>query len=178
MGVLDRLGVAYMVTGSLASSVHGQPRSTHDIDIVVSLDAAGAQRLVRKFAGPDYYVSEEAASQVVASGGMFNLLDTRTGDKIVFWILTNDPFDTARFARRMLVRASDPPVVVSSPEDTVLAKLRWAAMAGGSEKQVRDAIGVYEVQADGLDVGYIEQWADRLGVRDLWERVKREAEVP
>jgi hypothetical protein len=178
VAALDRLRVPYMVTGSVASSLHGQPRSTHDVDLVVSVDAASARRIVAEFAGPDYYITEEAASEAVARGGMFNLLDTRSGDKVDFWILTDEPFDVARFGRRALARASDPPVMVSSPEDTILAKLRWAALAGGSEKQVLDAIGVYEVQADRLDLPYVEGWADRLGVRELWERVKREGELP
>jgi len=37
VSVLESLGVDYMVTGSLASSIQGEPRSTHDIDLVVAI---------------------------------------------------------------------------------------------------------------------------------------------
>lgn len=67
--------------------------------------------------------------------------------------------------------------IVSSPEDTILAKLRWAKMAGGSEKHFIDALRVYEVQYERLDMGYIDRWAQKLGVEGLWKRIKDEAEI-
>ena len=64
---------------------------------------------------------------------------------------------------------------VSTPEDTILAKLRWAKESGGSEKQFNDALGVYEVQRARLDLAYLDDWANRLDVAHLWARVKAEA---
>ena len=32
---LDRIGIQYMVTGSIASSLYGEPRLSHDIDVLV-----------------------------------------------------------------------------------------------------------------------------------------------
>jgi hypothetical protein len=64
---------------------------------------------------------------------------------------------------------------ISTPEDTILMKLRWAAQSGGSEKQVLDAIGVYEVQAGALDERYLDDWAERLGLQDSLARVRAEA---
>lgn len=65
---------------------------------------------------------------------------------------------------------------VSAPEDTILVKLRWASLSGGSEKQFTDALRVYQVQGATLDLGYLNHWASRLGVVDLWQRVRSEAE--
>lgn len=62
-------------------------------------------------------------------------------------------------------------------DDTILAKLKWAKLSGGSEKQFTDALRVYEVQGDKLDAQYLERWVKELGVEDLWERLKDEAEV-
>jgi hypothetical protein len=66
---------------------------------------------------------------------------------------------------------------VSSPEDTILAKLRWAKLSGGSEKQCTDALRVYEVQFGKLDLEYLERWVKKLDVESLWERLKEEAEI-
>jgi len=66
---------------------------------------------------------------------------------------------------------------ISSPEDTILAKLRWAKLAGGSEKHLVDALRVYEVQYERLDIAYIDDWARKLSVESFWKRVKDEAEV-
>jgi len=68
-------------------------------------------------------------------------------------------------------------MLVSSPEDTILAKLRWAKQSGGSEKQFTDALRVYEVQYEKLDIDYLEQWVKKLNVESLWKRLVDEAET-
>jgi hypothetical protein len=66
---------------------------------------------------------------------------------------------------------------VSSPEDTILAKLRWAKLSGGSEKQFIDALRVYEVQYGELDIDCLEHWSKELGIESLWKKLLDEAEV-
>lgn len=169
VGVLDAAGVEHMVTGSLASSLHGEPRSTHDIDLVVALPASAVDAIVHAFPSSDYYVDEAAARSAIAgaasgASSMFNLIEADTGDKVDFWILTPEPFDQSRFRRRVKAEVDGLSIWVSSPEDTILMKLRWAAMGGGSERQLRDARGVYEVNNGTLDESYLDGWAVRLGV--------------
>ena len=108
---------------------------------------------------------------------MFNLLSLDEGEKVDFWILTDEPFDQSRFARKRTEQVLGVGLKVSSPEDTILVKLRWAQLSGGSEKQFTDALRIYEVQRDGLDLGYLDQWAKQLGVELLWQRVQAEAET-
>jgi len=181
--VLRDARVGFMVTGSTVSSLQGAPRSTHDVDVVVALartDEDTPRRLAAAFTPPDYYLDEAAARAAVAGRGMFNLLQVRTGFKVDFWLLTDDAFDQSRFARRRTVpidplAAGGQVVDVSAPEDTILMKLRWSALSGGSAKQFTDALRVYEVQRPTLDLAYIDAWADRLALRDEWDRLRREA---
>jgi hypothetical protein len=172
---LKQLDIGYMVTGSIASSLHGEPRSTHDIDIVVDLPRSKAHALAAAFPQPPYYLDEEAVAEAIASGGMANLLDTESGDKVDFWVLTKDPFDRSRFARRYHEKMLGLRIAVSSPEDTILMKLRWAKMSGGSEKQFVDAVRVYEVQHEKLDQEYLRKWTVKLGIQREMARLKREA---
>ncbi len=65
---------------------------------------------------------------------------------------------------------------ISTPEDTILMKLRWANLSGGSEKQFRDALRVYEIQFQNLDLNYKEAWLKTLHVKELWDRIKQEAQ--
>lgn len=174
---LERLGIEYMLTGSLASSLQGEPRSTHDIDIVVAIREEDTQKLVSFFPEPEYYLDEEAVKEAIASESMFNLIHVAEGDKVDFWMLKDEPFDQSRFARRRMETVSGYRIWVSSPEDTILAKLWWARKSGGSEKQFTDALRVYEVQYRGLDRGYLEKWAAMLDVMDLWQRLKSKAVV-
>lgn len=96
---LERSNIEYMLTGALASSLQGEPRSTHDIDVVVAMDADGADLIVKAFQSPDFSLSAAAVHDAVRKQRMFNLLDLREGDRVDFWLLTDEPFDRSRFAR-------------------------------------------------------------------------------
>ena len=85
-------------------------------------------------------VDKEMIREAIQQGGMFNLLDVKHGDKVDFWLLCREPFDISRFGRRYTEHFMDITFHVSSPEDTIVMKLRWAQMSGGSEKQFRDAL--------------------------------------
>ena len=160
-----------MLTGSVVSSLQGEPRSTHDIDLVVALPPEAVRPLLEAFPPPDYFLSEDAIREALRQRSMFNLLCLTDGEKVDFWMLTGEPFDQSRFARKRVENALGIRFTVSAPEDTILAKLRWAKLSGGSEKQFTDALRVYEVQASQLDLGYLNRWARQLDVEDLWQRL-------
>lgn len=172
---LNRLGIEYMVTGSTVSSLQGEPRSTHDIDIIVDLPKSKAPALSEAFSSPDYYFDPDALLQAISSRGMANLIDMQSGDKVDFWLLTETSFDHARFSRRYYEEVLGMRIAVSSPEDTILMKLRWSKMSGGSEKQFIDAIRVYEVQHEKLDDEYLREWTLKLGIEKEMEKLKAEA---
>lgn len=159
-----------MVTGSVASSFHGEPRATHDVDFVVALSADAVLRLRELFSEPEYYFDPDAAIAAVRSGGMFNILSVETGDKIDCWILTDSRFDRARFARRSTVYLLGTAVVMQSPEDTLVSKLLWAKESGGSEKQIGDARAIIENQTGDLDRAYIEGWIESLELENEWRQ--------
>jgi hypothetical protein len=74
-----------MITGSMASSLQGEPRATHDIDVVVAIDAPAETVLAAlraAFPEPDFYLDPGAVRDAIVSKGMFNVIDTREGDKI------------------------------------------------------------------------------------------------
>lgn len=173
---LEGLSVEYMLTGSLASSLQGEPRATHDIDLVVELPSDAMSGLAHAFPQPDFYLSETSVREAILRKTMFNLIHVNSGDKVDFWLLTPEPFDRSRFSRRRKEKLFDGHVQVSSPEDTILMKLKWAEESGGSEKQFRDALRVFEVQSGTLDHDYLEEWVERLKLRHWWERLTAEAE--
>ncbi len=173
--VLDSAKVDYMVTGSVASSLQGEPRATHDIDLVVDIRTSAVRSVAQAFQMPDYYLDEETMLDAINRSGMFNLIDVNNGDKVDFWILTNDPFDQSRFLRRYTEEFMGTTFQVSKPEDTILAKLRWAKMSGGSEKQFTDALRVYEVQYEQLNLLYLENWVKQLEVDEFWQQLQQNA---
>lgn len=174
---LEEIGIPYMVTGSIASSLQGEPRLTHDIDILIAVEKDAIKKLLEAFPPPDFYLSEEGIADAIKNRRMFNLIDSREGDKVDFWILTGEPFDQSRFSRRYTEDFIGSNIEVSAPEDTILAKLRWAKLSGGSKKQFIDALRVYEIQFGKLDFDYMERWVKQLDIGSLWEKLKGEAET-
>jgi len=169
---LDGAGVPYMLTGSFASSFHGAPRATHDIDIVVELGGASLKRLLKAFPETDYYVSEEAGRDAIARQSQFNVVDFASGWKIDLIVRKRRPFSVEEFRRRQRVKFLGLSVFMATAEDVILAKLEWAKL-GESERQLRDVENIVAGCNDPLDVAYIRTWATQLGVADAWEAVAR-----
>lgn len=164
--VLEGLGLPYMFVGSAASTLHGPPRSTQDIDLVVALTLKDAPRLLAAFPDDGYYVSAEAVRDAVLRRYSFNIIDLESGWKADIMVLKARPFSRVEFERRQRADVLGSPSWVATAEDTILAKLEWSQLAGGSARQRDDVLGMIEAQGKALDIDYLNHWASVLGVKD------------
>jgi hypothetical protein len=171
---LTRLGIDYMLVGSSSSSIHGEPRSTNDIDVVVKLSPAQLDRLVAEFS-VDSYVSAAAAREALRNQTMFNVVDYETGWKADLIVLKRAPYDIEEFHRRISATYQGVEVYCATPEDVILSKLRWLGMTS-SERQKKDALSVAQVCWNELDFSYLNRWAAELGIEALLAEVLQEAE--
>jgi len=76
---LDRAGIEHMLAGSFASTYHGDPRTTVDIDLVIDPDHASLDRLLRQLDPEAIYASREAAEEAWRRRGQFNLVLLESG---------------------------------------------------------------------------------------------------
>lgn len=173
--VLDTLGVSWVLGGSLASSLVGEPRATMDIDVAVALDLVHVDQLVVAVAG-DYYVSPELAREAVVRHSSFNLIHFESGMKIDLFPLSDDPLDRRQLAGRQKVElSSGVSVWVGAAPDQVLRKLRWFQLGGeASERQWRDVLSILRVQGDRIDRDRLLIDAEPLGLGELVERALSE----
>jgi hypothetical protein len=175
-GALERLGVAFHLGGSLASSIHGFPRATLDADLVADLRPGQGEALA-KVLGADFYADARAMEVAIASRSSFNLIHLETMFKVDVFVTGPSPFDRESFERSRpeAIGPGGRTIRVATPEDVVLHKLRWFREGGAvSERQWTDAVGVLEVQKDRLDRAYLDRWARELGVADLLDRALAE----
>jgi len=172
---LDEACVPYMLAGSFASSLHGAPRATQDIDVVIDPSFESLDRLLASLAGDDLYLNADGAREDFKRRGQFNVIDGRSGWKADFIFRKARPFSRSELDRRRATTILGVRIFVASAEDTILAKLEWAKLAQ-SERQLSDVRGIIGVKSNALDLEYIERWLDELGVRDLWDRVRRDVE--
>ena len=171
--VLDQCGLRYVVGGSLASSVSGEPRSTLDVDLVVAIHAADVELLLAAL-GDDFYADAEAVHRAVRWRSSVNVFHRATSTKVDLFVLGGSPLDEQALNRRVRLQvATDPErfLYVYTPEDILLQKLRWYRLGGEvSDRQWRDVLGIVTVQDRRLDEEYLRRGADLLAVTDLLER--------
>jgi hypothetical protein len=166
---LNRSGVTYYLTGSMASNYWGIPRTTHDLDFVVQLPPSEVPRIVQEFSG-DFYIEEAAVRAAYQPPHQFNAIDTRSALKVDFWLPKPEPFDREMLKRRTQVTLFGEPAWISTAEDVVLHKLVWNRISP-SDRQLGDVAGVVAVQAGALDQSYLRQWAQELKLTSELERV-------
>ena len=171
---LNASKIPYMLSGSMCSSFHGQPRATNDADIVINPTTEQLLDFINSF-GSDYYVSKEAALQSLANNSMFNIIDIQTGWKADLIIQKKRDYSKQEFSRRKNANVMGMDMSIVSPEDSILSKLEWAKTSQLST-QFNDALGVLTVQGDRLDFNYLRKWAKKLEVEDSLELILREIE--
>jgi hypothetical protein len=160
IAALDELQIDHMLVGSHASSFYGEARSTHDIDLVIDLDPAKIADLVSRFEPDRYYFSEAALRE----GRMANLIDTHTGDKVDCFILDDDPWNRRAFSRRSIHTIMGLDLALATPEDTILAKLKWSEQGGGLPQQLCDVREIFRCQQGQLDLDYLRNQAEVMGL--------------
>ena len=172
---LDQADVTYAIAGSWASSIHGEPRHTNDIDFITNLDAPRLRPFLLAL-GQGFYFDEETALESLNNGRPFNVIHQALGYKFDFFPLVDSHGD-AELGRRQAVplpTLDSELVPVISAEDTILAKLRWYRAGGEvSERQWRDIAGIFAASGEQLDRAYLERWAGAMGLMDLYERAVR-----
>lgn len=171
--ILEGLSIPYMLTGSVASSYHGRPRSTHDADVVIDPSEDALAGLVAAVERAGFYVSADGAREALARRRQFNVIDTEEACKVDLIIRKERPFSIEEFARRRRVDlAFRAQVALVTAEDSIVSKLEWASRSEDPSRQLADIAGILEVQTS-LDHAYIERWATELGLTALWARARR-----
>lgn len=177
VAVLDRLGIEYLVGGSLASSIHGIPRATLDVDIVADLRMAHVKPLVAALE-TDFFIDGDMVRDAVLRRSTFNVLHLATMFKVDVFVMGDDELLAAELSRKQRVRVVDSPpsdLNVATAEDMVLQKLIWYRDGGSvSDRQWADVLGILRTQGDRLDRAYVQLWATRKSVDDLLARALTE----
>ena len=172
---LNRIGARYLVSGSVASILYGEPRLTHDVDFVIFLRDSDITRLQQVFPAPDFYMPppEVIAAEIARpSKGQFNVIHSDTGFKADFYTAGRDELNAWAFRNSRKMEYRGETIVVAPPECVIVRKLEYFR-EGGSEKHLRDIRAMLAVSGDLLDRAELLDWIRRLGLGSEWQQVTK-----
>ena len=163
---LEALSIPYALTGGLAVSYYGEPRTTHDIDVVVAIEKREGlpRKLISSFS-KGFYISEEGIIDALLHRTMFNIIHSESGSKVDCWILQPNPYPQSMLKRRRRAKIGKHHFYILSPEDLILTKLQWYTLSG-SEKHLNDVRSIIRGQRDALDMPLMRKWAPKLSVSE------------
>lgn len=170
---LEQLNIPYVLVGSFASSMHGMYRSTADIDILADIKAAQVHPLFEVLK-EGFNVDEHAMRDAVAQRRSFTAIHFDSVFKVDVFVPKDDEFARAQLDRRQLRKISpdtEEAVFVATAEDTILAKLRWyQAGEETSMTQWNDVVGILGTSRDTLNLDYLKDWSEKLGLTELLQK--------
>lgn len=166
---LQSAGFDYMLTGSVAMNYYAEPRMTRDIDIVVALTDADANKVIEAFE-KDYYLSRDAVVEAIRHQRIFNLVHYQKVVKVDMIVRKESAYRRTEFDRRRQIRVGDLTTWIVSKEDLILSKLSWARESR-SELQLNDTRNLL---ATGPDMDYLHNWSATLGLEPLLQECLNE----
>lgn len=174
INAFEKLGIAYYIGGSVASSAYGIARATMDVDMVADLKPEHARPLVELLESA-FYIDEEMIINAIRKRSAFNLLHLGTMIKADVFIVKDSAYHREAIQRKRSDTLDEAQkskkIFLAAPEDIILSKLDWFRKGGEvSDRQWSDVLGVLKVQNVLLDLEYLKHWAVQLSVDDLLDR--------
>jgi hypothetical protein len=170
---LNQIGVRYLVSGSVAAMLYGEPRVTHDIDFVVFLRPEDVAKLPEVFPAPEFYVPPANIIVIEMArerNGHFNIIHADSGLKADFYTATRDELHAWAFRHAKRYTIGETPISLAPPEYVIIRKLEYYR-EGGSEKHLRDIRSMLSVSGEQLDQTALNDWIQRRGLEAEWQRI-------
>ena len=173
VGPLATEGIRYVISGSVAAMLYGEPRVTHDIDLVVFLRSSDIAKLPQIYPSPEFYVppADVIATEVARQQhGCFNVIHAKSALKADFFTANRDELHALAFRNKRQYAICGLNIMLAPPEYVIVRKLEYFR-EGGSDKHLRDIRSMLAVSGDQLDRAALNDWIARRGLEAEWRKV-------
>jgi hypothetical protein len=173
---LEVSGVEYMIGGAIAEWAWGEPRATQDLDIVINLPIKAIGRFSKELEKRNMLVPADIILDTMMedrADNPLNAIHMYSGLKADLYLMRDgDKLRQSAFQRRVKVDYGPPigKVYVHSPEDLILYKLMYLGLSG-QPKHARDIAAILRAKRNKLDLRYIEEWVNQLGLGSVWNEM-------
>jgi len=171
---LDQLQIRYLISGSVAAMIYGEPRFTNDIDLIVFLRAPDVERMLAAYPSPEFYLPPASviAAEIGRERGQFNIIHAETSLKADCFIVGRDELHAWAFRHSRRYPFDSIEITLAPPEYVIVRKLEYFR-EGGSEKHLRDIRAMLAVSGELIDREALTEWIRRQGVSEQWKQVER-----
>lgn len=170
---LDNNKIEYFITGSIASIVYGEPRLTHDIDLVISLNQAQVNSFINSFPIDDFYCPPQEVIITELnrhSRGHFNLIHHKTGFKADIYFIGKDELQLWAMKFRKKINFIDKVLFVAPPEYVIIKKMEFYK-EGKADKHINDIKAIIENSAQLIDFNFISVEIKKRGLEEIWNNL-------
>ncbi|MBI2344152.1 MAG: hypothetical protein HYV02_07475 [Deltaproteobacteria bacterium] len=172
---LDRLHIPYMITGSMATILYGEPRLTHDIDMVLALPESAVTAFLESFPQETFYSPPRETVLLElrrTTRAHFNLIHHASGFKADCYLASRDPLHQWGLQhRRAVALDTETTIWVAPPEYVIIRKLEYYR-EGESAKHLEDIRRMLPHLTD-LDRPWLEAQLSQRGCLSLWHALQR-----
>ena len=171
---LNKMGIRYMVTGAVASIIYGEPRLTHDIDVVIELKPEQGEKVVDAFSSEEFYCPPVEIIKVESARslrGHFNIIHYKTGLKADLYTVGQDELHYWGMSNRKKIELEGEPFWLAPLEYVILRKLEYYR-EGESEKHLQDIVGILEISSDQINFQQLEEKIQKYALQKEWEKAK------
>lgn len=171
---INRLESRYMLTGSLAAVLYGEPRLTHDVDIVIELALTKLNDFLSIFPEDQYSVPPLEVVRIEVqrpNRGHCNVIHFESGLKADLYFMGKDPLHLWAMQHRRDVTIASESIWIAPPEYVIIKKLAFYK-EGGSEKHLRDIRLMLEHSSSSISFPFIKEQVTQLGLSQEWHKAQ------
>jgi hypothetical protein len=170
---LNLLGIRYLVSGSVAAMLYGEPRVIHDIDLLVFLRHNDIERFQTAYPSPEFSVPppEGIGVEISRDRGNFSIIHSNSGLEANLYTVNRDEMDAWAFRNAKKYPIKGTTITLAPPEYVIVRKLEFYR-EGGSEKHVRDIRSMLAVSGDQIDKSELYEWIQRRGLQEQWQKIQ------
>jgi hypothetical protein len=171
---LNLTGIRYMITGAVACIIYGEPRMTHDLDVVLEVGSNNVEKIASAFP-PDAFYRPPVETLIIEAGrplrGHFNLIHHETGLRADVYTTGEDPLHLWAMSNRKSFEIQGERVWLAPPEYVILRKLEFYR-EGSSDKHLGDIAGILEISSDNLNTDWLQGKIHDYGLTREWQEAK------
>ncbi len=173
-GKLEEVGINYMATGSVASTLYGIPRFTHDLDLIIDLPSHQIRAFQEAFPLEAFYCPPVEVLRIESRRprrGHFNIIHHETGFKADIYVHNADRLQEWGLKQKQRIDLPNGKGLWTAPPEYVIVRKLDYYREGHSEKHLEDIAGMLEISGDIIDRPTIDHWVNKLGLQDQWARI-------